>query len=97
MLDRTHHWGGGGGGRRILPDMDHSPEGWPALVLPKRLGQRGGPEGLRISGSWVGLGPWGQSPGEARTGLPGREKWEGEGQGTLGVDSQPQVMSTGDS
>lgn len=52
--------------------MDHSPEGWPALVLPKRLGQERGPEGLRISGSWVGLGPWEQSPGEARD----RAAWE---------------------
>lgn len=54
--------------------MDHSPEGWPALVLPKRLGQERGPEGLRISGSWVGLGPWEQSPGEARDGAA----WERE-------------------
>lgn len=62
--DRTHHWGEGW--EEEFCWLDHFPQGWPALVLPKRLGQERGPEGLRISGSWVGLGPWEQSPGETR-------------------------------
>lgn len=61
---RTHHWGWGE--EEEFCWMDHFPQGWPVLVLPQRLGQERGPKGFRISGSWVGLGPWEQSPGEAR-------------------------------
>lgn len=54
--------------------MDHSPEGWPALVLPKRLGQERGPEGLKSQAAGWGLGPLGAEP----WGGTGRGCWERE-------------------